>query len=115
MALSKSLYNYSGSSLLESVIALTIISVCIYIATIVYSAVFTANTSVKYYREQNNINETFFVLQLQQDSLYADYDNAAVWDIETQKNGQLTEATVKYKDSTKALWAKKVFYLSPDE
>ena len=55
---------YKANSILESVIALTIISICLFIAIIVYSQVFSVSTSLQHFNKQNLVNQQFYEMQL---------------------------------------------------
>ncbi|MFP9100759.1 type II secretion system protein [Flavobacterium sp. RHBU_24] len=112
MVLSKSSYNFKAGSLLESLIALTIIAICLYIATMVYAAVFTSKTSLKYYREQNSINEVFFLLQLKQDSIPLPEDNKNKFEIVTEKNDGFDKVIIMHKDSSQTEWNERIFYIN---
>lgn len=57
---------FKANSILESVIALSIISICLYIAVIVFSQVFSPRTSAKYYASQNRVGELFFLFEIVQ-------------------------------------------------
>lgn len=111
MPLLKSLCKITANSLLESVVALSIISVCLYIAIMVYATVFSPKTSAKYYNSQNKTSEAFYAIQLAQDSITADYDTAN-WEIEEEEStGNLKKVTVKYKDSVMS-YPEKSFYIA---
>ncbi|HEX9981236.1 MAG TPA: hypothetical protein VGB50_11795 [Flavobacterium sp.] len=98
MEYSRKFYNVPASSILESVIALCIISVCLYIAVIVFAAVFAPRTAAKYYGTQNRINEVFYLSQLKIDSL--DNNDRELHVTEESVSGRLKMITVSYKDST---------------
>lgn len=99
----------AANSLLESVLALSIISVCLYIAVMVYSAVFSPKTSARFYHSQNKINEVFFLMQINQDSLNEKFEGEE-WQFEEATNGRLKTVGVKYKDSTQS-YPVKNFYI----
>ncbi|MNK23701.1 hypothetical protein D3C87_419990 [compost metagenome] len=109
MAQLKRFGNVKANSLLESVLALSIISVCLYIAVMVYSAVFSPKTSIRFYSSQNKINEVFFLMQINQDSLNEKYEGKE-WEFEESANGRLKTVAVKYKDSTQS-YPVKNFYI----
>lgn len=109
MASLKKCYNLSANSILESMIALTIISVCLYIAILVFASVFTPKTSARFYTTQNNVNSLFFLAQVQSDSLYNSEDENLSIE-EEAINHELRIMTVEYKDSTKFTF-KKNFYI----
>ena len=110
MKSSRKFFNTEASSLLESVLALTLISICLYISIMVYSAVFTPRTSPGFYNSQNKADEYFFVAQLQQDSLLSNYDGDQ-WNIEEEENEALKKLTVRYADSSKVTLTK-TFYIN---
>ncbi|WP_330443311.1 hypothetical protein [Flavobacterium sp. C4GT6] len=105
----KRLCKVPANSLLESVIALTIISVCLYIAIMVYSAVFAPNTSMKFYSSQNKIQAAFFDMQIGLDSLKEKYDNEN-WSIEEEFTEGSKKIIIKYSDSITE-YPEKVFYV----
>lgn len=109
----RKLCNVDANSLLESVVALSIISVCLYIAIMIYTSVFTPKTSARFYSSQNKINEVFFVMQLKQDSLLEKY-NTEEWNIEEEMMGNVKKITIKYKDSLQA-YPEKSFYIPVHE
>lgn len=87
-----------ANSLLESVIALTIISICLYFAILIFASVFTPKTSAKFYNTQNKVNELFFLSQLKNDSLLNDSNENLLIEEEII-NGDLKRISVEYKDS----------------
>lgn len=87
-------YKIKANSILESVIALSIISICIYITILVYANVFSPRTSITYYSQQNRINEYFFLLQLGEE-----ITNENIKLEETWMNTNLKEIQVKFTDS----------------
>lgn len=111
MVLSKNLYNFRANSLLESLIALTIIAICLYIATMIYSTVFTNKTSIKFYTEQSSINEIFYLIQLKQDSIALPENNSKI-DIAIDKFETFDKILVKHKDSSQVKWNERVFYIN---
>ena len=98
-----------ANSLLESVIALTIISICIYITIMVYANVFSPKTSTLYYSHQNKINEQFFLLQLGEEITS---DNIILK--ENWLNTYLKEIEIKYTDSLNATISS-TFYINATE
>lgn len=103
-----------ASSLLESVIALTIISICLYFAVLIFSMVFTARNSSKFYETQNKINELFFVSQLGKNSLDEYLSNDSLVIEEEIIGSRLKKISVSYKDSLR-LKVKKSFYIETNE
>lgn len=69
MAFLRKYFKVSGTSILESVIALCIISCCLYIAILVYGNVFNERTSPAFYISRNRVSELYFLSQLRADSL----------------------------------------------
>lgn len=65
----KKFFNLAANSILESVIALTIISVCLYFAIMIFASVYTPKTSAKFYSTQNKLNEIFYLAELKSDSV----------------------------------------------
>lgn len=86
-----------ASSLVESVIALTIISICLYIAVLVFGAVFTPKQSAKFYEGRHAASELFFIAQISGDSLASDPGRFKYE--EEQINAGLKKITVHYRDS----------------
>jgi Ca2+/H+ antiporter len=110
MDLLKNYCNCKANSLLESVIALSIISICLYIAVLIYSSVFTTRTSAKFYIEQNKTDELFFLTQVQQDTLLEKFENDN-WIINEEQEGKIKKITVKYKDSLQS-YPEKSYYIA---
>ncbi|MCO6147922.1 hypothetical protein [Flavobacterium sp. NRK1] len=98
--------------MLESVVALSIISVCLYIAIIIYAAIFTPKTSARFYYSFNKTNEVFFAMQLAQDSVSERYDTDN-WEITDETQGGVKKITANYKDSLQS-YPQKSFYI-PNE
>lgn len=95
-------------------IALTIISVCLYIAIMIFATVFTPRTSAKFYGTQNKVNELFFLTQLKNDSLNAGNEDENLIIEEEVINDQLKKVSIQYKDSTKHQFDKS-FYVQTNE
>jgi hypothetical protein len=100
-----------AGSILESVIALCIISICLYIAVLIFAAVFTPRTSTQFYNNQNKVNELFYLYQLRNDSLMRENENPNLSVTEEPVNGKVKKISVHFKDSTKYQF-KKSFYVS---
>ena len=100
---------YKANSIIESVIALTIISICIYIAIMVYAKVFSPKTSIKQYSHQNELNEQFYLMQLQEETTIENIETTENW-----INTYLKEVTLTYKDSLSTNVTKTV-YIHTDE
>jgi hypothetical protein len=114
MAFLKKYCSSKGNSILESVIALTIISICLYLAIMIFAAVFTPRTSAKFYGTQNRVNELFFLAQLQNDSLSNETEDENLMMEEEQINEGVKRISIKYKDSTKFQF-EKGFYVQANE
>ncbi len=106
--------NLKANSILESVIALTIISICLYFAIMIFTVVFTSRTSAKFYGTQNKINEMFFLSQLKYDSLKIQNTNDNLTIEEENINDRLKKIHIHYRDSTKYEFDKN-FYILDDE
>jgi len=113
MDLSKKYYRVKATSLLESVIALTVVSICLYIAILVFAAVFTPKTSVKFYSTQNRVNAWFYQIQIQKDSITTANQKGMRLEEEVITEG-LKRITIHYKDSTNADFEKS-FYIQENE
>ncbi|MFK7032417.1 hypothetical protein [Flavobacterium oreochromis] len=100
-----------ATSLLESVIALCIISISLYATTLVLSMVFTPKTSPKFYCTQNQMNELFYELQLNEDSIVT-LDTFQIEFSYMDKN--LKKVKINFKDSSK-FKLKQNFYLLQNE
>ncbi|MES2545182.1 MAG: hypothetical protein V4548_09880 [Bacteroidota bacterium] len=105
--------NVKANSILESMIALCIISVCLYIAIMIFAAVFTPRTSAKFYNTQNKVNELFFLTQLKNDSIKNETnENNLILEEEIVNDG-VKKIIIQYKDSTKFQFEKS-FYIQDD-
>lgn len=113
MASLKKFSNVKANSILESVIALSIISVCLYIAIMVFSAVFAPKTSPKFYSTQNRINELFYLAQLKNDSLNYENLNEDLILEEEKITPTMRKIDIQYQDSLKIQY-KKSFYILND-
>jgi hypothetical protein len=113
MVFSKKFCNLKANSILESVIALTIISICLYFAILIFASVFTPRTAVKFYDTQNKVNELFFLAQLKNDSLNYENENDQLIIEEEVINNNLKKLLIYYNDSTKFKF-KKSFYVQND-
>ncbi len=114
MAFLRKYCNLQANSILESVIALSIISICLYFAIMIFAAVFTPRTSAKFYGTQNKINELFFLAQLKNDSLISENEDDSLYIEEEVINDDLKKITIQYKDSTKFQFDKS-FYVQTNE
>lgn len=114
MAFLKKYCSLKANSLLESVIALTIISICLYLAIMIFAAVFTPRTSAKFYGTQNKVNELFFLAQLKNDSLSNESEDENLIIEEEVINEGVKMISVTYKDSAQFQF-EKIFYVSANE
>ncbi|WP_291131229.1 hypothetical protein [Flavobacterium sp. UBA7682] len=91
--------NLPANSILESVIALCIIAVCLYVAVMVYAQVFTSKTSPRFYNTKNKMVEIYYLYQVSPDSiLSADNDNLTIK--QEWENNHLQELSIEYRDSS---------------
>lgn len=102
----------SANSLLESVIALTIISVCLYFAVMIFASVYTPKTSAKFYSTQNKVNELFYLSQIKSDSISND-ENENLLIEEEAINENLKKISVQYKDSMQFKFEKSFYVQIP--
>lgn len=102
----------NANSLLESVIALTIISICLYFAVMIFASVYTPKTSAKFYSTQNKVNELFYLSQIKNDSIAND-ENENLLIEEESVNENLKKISVQYKDSTKFKFEKTFYVQKP--
>lgn len=109
MAFLKKYYNVSANSILESVIALTIISICLSITIMVFTTVFTPKTSAHFYNTQNKTNELFFLAQVRSDSLLYESEDENINLEEEDINEGVSKITVHYKDSTQIQFEKSFY------
>ena len=91
--------NLKANSILESVIALCIISICLYVAVLVYATVFTPKTSPRFYSSRNKINELYYMIQLNPDTIETISKNNLRIDTEWI-NANLEQVNIEYKDSS---------------
>lgn len=95
MPYKKKCFDCAANSILESVIALSLISICLFVALLVYTNVFSMRTSSPFYNSKNKVDETFFLLQVHEDSI-----NEEVQTIEEEElNAYLKKVMIKPKDS----------------
>lgn len=109
MVFLKKYCSVKANSILESVIALTIISICLYFAILIFASVFTPRTSAKFYNTQNKVNELFFLSQLKNDSLQYESPNENLLIEEEIVNEHLKKISVQYKDSTQFKFEKSFY------
>lgn len=113
MAFLKKYFSIKATSLLESVVALSIIAICLYFAIMIFSMVFTPRTSVQFYDTQNKVNELFYLAELKGDSLSNAADEHLVIE-EHILNTALKEFKVGYKKG-EGMEFEKNFYIHTDE
>ena len=96
----KKSFNCSGSSILESVMALSIISICLFITLMVYTSVFSVKSSAKFYTGQLHHEAYFYYKLLQSDTL-----NPNSFDVINEEtiniNPQIKKITIVFQDSLK--------------
>lgn len=109
MVLLKKYYSLPANSILESVIALTIISICLYFAIMIFASVYTPKTSAKFYSTQNKVNEFFYLSELKNDSVSNENDNENLLIEEESINERLKKISVQYKDSTQFKFEKSFY------
>lgn len=107
--------NLQANSILESMIALTIISICLYIAIMIFAAVFSPRTSAKFYATQNKANELFFLAQLKRDSLSYENEDANLIVEEENINEDLKKITIQYKDTMQFKFDKSFYIQTKNE
>lgn len=112
MELLKKYNSIKASSILESVIALSIISVCLCIAIMVFAAVFTPKTSPKFYRTQNKINEMFYLTQLRSDSLNNENQEDGLLLEDETITPDLKKINIHYQDSLQLKYNKSFYILN---
>lgn len=111
----KKYYSLKANSILESIIALTIISICFYFTIMIFATVFTPRTSAKFYTTQNKINELFFLSQLKNDSLLNENDNENLLIEDEYITEGLKKTTIRFKDSTKFEFEKSFYIQNNNE
>lgn len=104
---------FKANSILESVIALSIISICLYIAVIVFSQVFSPRTSAKYYASQNRVGELFFLFEIRHDSIMSETFSNAMKVEQVDLNNVLREISIEYTDTTENVY-KRYFYVQKE-
>lgn len=113
MVLSKKYYKLPANSILESVIALTIISICLYFAIMIFASVYTPKTSAKFYSTQNKVNELFYLSELKNDSIVNESKDENLIIKEEIVNDNLKKISVEYKDSTQYKFEKSFYVQKP--
>ncbi len=96
-----------ASSILESVIALCIVAVCVYVSILIYATVFTPTTSIKFYNSRNKLQEYFFIVQTMPDSAFTEETNISSKEEWLKSN--LKKIEIEYRDSTGIKTKKQVY------
>lgn len=102
-----------ANSILESVVALTIISICLYFSMMIFTTVLSPKSSPKFYNSQNKANEFFYLSQLQLDSMYSQTENIIIE--EESVNATLKKVIIHYKDSAKIEFENEFYILNHEE
>lgn len=114
MVLSKKYYKLAANSILESVIALTIISICLYFAVLIFASVYTPKTSAKFYGTQNKVNELFYLSELKNDSILNERETENLSIKEEQINDNLKKILIEFSDSTQFKFQKSFYVQNPE-
>lgn len=112
MELLKKYIKQPGTSILESVIALSIVSICIFIALMIYTSVYTPKTAPKFYEFKNRSSELFFMMHFEHDSI-----NPATGDFQISEeiiNSKLKRVAIQTTDSSH-LKIKKSYYIRTND
>lgn len=109
MAHLKKLYNLNANSLIESVMSMSIISICLFIAIIVYATVFTSKTSINHYSTLNETDEAFFLAQTENDSLIEKFEDEE-WQINEENTKGLKKITIRRVDNS-VKFPERTFYI----
>lgn len=102
-----------ANSILESVIALCIIAVCLYIAILVYAMAFTPKTTPKFYSIKNKVNEIYYLAQVNPDTIEQLINKNLSTKNEIIKEN-LQQVLVEYKDSS-GVSSKNIFFIPYDK
>lgn len=113
MVLSRKCYKVRANSILESVIALTIISVCLYFAIMIFASVYTPKTSSKFYSTQNKVNEVFYLAELKSDSILNEGEDENLKLQEEAINDNLKKISIEFKDSLQYKFEKSFYVQKP--
>jgi type II secretory pathway component PulJ len=100
---------FKANSILESVIALCIISIGLTVAVMVFSQVFNPKNS-RQYASENKANSLFYMLQTNRDSVHLENYAPGLKINETALEDRLFEISIEYTDSSKYIH-KKNFYI----
>ena len=105
--------NIKANSILESVIALSIISICLYISILIYASVFSNRTTPTFYGTNNELDALFFLTQVQNDSLTN--NNSSLFKVKTEiLSTHLKQLKIDYKDNMKNSFNKS-YYITTSE
>lgn len=91
---------------MESVIALTVISVCVYISMVVYARALSHRNSVSFSAASNRLAETFYLCELHNEVVRKDISIEETW-----LNTALKEQTVILSDSLGHDKQQQTFYI----
>ena len=111
MKFSRKYCSVEANSILESVVALSIISICLFIAVMVFASVFNERTSVRHFEKQHRANELFYLLQVRADSVTEDSES----EIDATPLGAGIMYTVNKKDSIGTNDAKTYYILNRND
>ncbi|WP_109852420.1 hypothetical protein [Aquimarina sp. AU58] len=67
-------YNVKAGSVIESVIAMTIIAICLSMALIIYSRVLGSDNSIAHYQARQKVKELFWETKSEKQFIDEDYD-----------------------------------------
>ncbi|EZH73944.1 hypothetical protein ATO12_13760 [Aquimarina atlantica] len=67
-------YNVKAGSVIESVIAMTIIAICLSMALIIYSRVLDSDHSIAHYQARQKVKELFWETKSEKQFIDEDYD-----------------------------------------
>jgi hypothetical protein len=112
MELLKKYIKQPGNSILESVIALSIISICVFISLLIYTSVYTPKTAPKFYKFKNRNSELFFMMHFENDSI-----STANGDFQVSEeiiNSKLKKVAIQVTDSSH-LKIKKSYYIPTND
>lgn len=112
MELLKKYIKQPANSIMESVIALSIVSICIFIALLIYTNVYTPKTAPKFYEFKNRNAELFFMMHFEQDSISSTSDDFQV--SEEIINSKLKKVAIQNTDSSH-LKIKKSYYIPTND
>lgn len=103
-----------ANSILESVIALCIIAICLYVAVMVYATVFTPKTAPKFYNTKNKIAEVYYMAQIYPDSVeQMQKENMVI--SQEWINKSLRQVSLEYKDGSGVVIKSNFFIQSTNE